>query len=32
VQLRTTRLEGAVRKDGYLAWSCLMRRPPLAAK
>jgi SAM-dependent methyltransferase len=32
VQLLAARLEGAVRQDGYLAWSILMRRPPLAVK
>jgi SAM-dependent methyltransferase len=32
VQLLTSRIESSLRPDGYMAWSCLMRRPPLAAK
>jgi SAM-dependent methyltransferase len=32
VQLRPTRLESPNRKDGYLAWSCLMRRPMVGQK
>ena len=31
VHLRPTRLEAANRKEGYRAWSCLMRRPVVIA-
>jgi SAM-dependent methyltransferase len=32
VQLRPAQLEGLSRPDGYLAWSCLMRRPMTIGK
>jgi SAM-dependent methyltransferase len=30
VSLRPCRIESALRPEGFLGWSCLMRRPPLA--